>query len=63
MSTFQDTGIACPSAIPLAPGPRKRGQFVSGASEANAAATSGHASRRAAGKRIGILRSGDWMAH
>jgi len=41
VSTFQDAGTACPSAIPLAPGPRKRGQFVTGASEARAAATSG----------------------
>ncbi len=63
VSRFHETGIAFPSAIPLAPGPRKRGQFVPGASEANAAATSGQASKRAAGRRIGILRSMDWMPH
>jgi hypothetical protein len=63
VSRFHETGIALPSAIPLAPGPRKRGQFVAGASVASAAATSGQASRRAAGRRIGILRSRDWMAH
>ena len=57
------SGGACPSTIPLACGPRKRGQFWSGASAANAAARriEADASRPAATGRMGFLRSGEWM--
>jgi outer membrane protein assembly factor BamB len=67
VSTLHASGVVCPSATPLARGPRKRGQFSSGTSAANAGGTPAtsdeDASRRAARERMGFLRSGDWMPH
>ena len=56
VSRFHEAGRACPSTIPLACGPRKRGQFWSGASAANAAA------RRMRWTRAGLRRQGAWAS-